>query len=279
MAAVTANGPYFTKENGMKKKLFTLVMCALMAFGLAACGGEGAKTEEPKAIDEHAMSIVAKGFEKRADVITKNGGDLSSADNMKEAIQAEIDNDAQLKSAKFDDSKMQEAVLAYVNSLDAQMEVLDNTQYQSVDFFEKWQPAYDNRSALLKALVDNYGLTVGEKYQSDFNEVIKNGSSVQKKTEIDDQLKALLASAEVEKINDGYGYFTYTTVIENTTDYSYDNLFLIFALYDADGVRLGEAYASTNAMPKGEKIKFEGGTNIDAETVKIEVQPYYDATE
>ena len=149
----------------MKKKLFTLVMCALMAFGLAACGGEGAKTEEPKAIDEQAMSIVAKGFEKRADVITKNGNDSSNADNLKEAIQAEIDNDAQLKSAKFDDSKMQEAVLAYVNSLDAQMEVLDNTQYQSVDFFEKWQPAYDKRSALLKALVDNYGLTVGEKYQ------------------------------------------------------------------------------------------------------------------
>lgn len=263
----------------MRKRLFTLVMCALVAFGLATCGGGGTSTEEPKAIDEQAMSIIAKGFEKRADVITKNGGNSSNADDLKEAIQAEIDNDAQLKSAKFDDSKMQGAVLAYVNSLDAQMEVLDNTQYQSIDFFEKWQPAYDNRSALLKALVDDYGLAVGEKYQSDFNEVIKNGSSVQKKTEIDDQLKALLASAKVEKIDDGYGFFTYTTVIENTTDYSYDNLFLIFALYDADGVRLGEAYASTNAMPKGEKVKFEGGTNIDAETVKIEVQPYYDATE
>lgn len=42
IAAVTANGLYLTKENGMKnKKLIVIVACVLVVLGIATNGGSG----------------------------------------------------------------------------------------------------------------------------------------------------------------------------------------------------------------------------------------------
>ena len=51
----------------------------------------------------------------------------------------------------------------------------------------------------------------------------------------------MLSSANFEKSDDGYGLYTYTAIVENTSDISFENVYLNVALYDADGVRAEEA--------------------------------------
>ena len=115
-------------------------------------------------------------------------------------------------------------------------------------------------------------------HQDEFKELIANGTSVQKENETKDAIEGLLNNVTFDKSDDGYGYYTYFAVIENTTKYSFKNVSLILALYDADGVKAEEVYASTNSWAPGEKVKFEASSDVNAAQVKPSFQ-YYDVDE
>ena len=146
--------------------LFVLIICSL-GF-ISACSENAANSEKPKYVDDKAMNVIAAGFERRSDVIESNANDDDphSTENIQEAIKAEIENDKELKNARFKDSKMQQDIITYLNLLDDQLKVTEDYSQSSSDYYEEWNKVYDKRSAQLKKLVDNYGLEVGEKYEA-----------------------------------------------------------------------------------------------------------------
>lgn len=254
--------------------LFALLICSL-GF-ISACSQNAANSEKPKYVDDKAMNVIAAGFEKRSDVIESNANDDDphSTENIQEAIKAEIKNDKELKNARFKDSKMQQDVITYLNLLDDQLKVTEDYSQSSSDYYEEWNKVYDKRSEQLKKLVDNYGLEVGEKYKDDFDDLIKNGRSVAEKTRNEDAINSLIQGANFEKSDDGYGLYTYTAVVENTSGISFSNVSLTLALYDADDIKAEETYANTSAWAPGEKVKFEAMSDVDAVRVVASVSSY-----
>lgn len=266
------------KRNITKKMpmmgLLVLLICSL-GF-ISACSQNDANAEKSKYVDDKAMNVIAAGFERRSDVIESNANDDDppSTENIQEAIEAEIKNDKELKNARFKDSKMQQDVITYLNLLDDQLKVTEDYSQSSADYYEEWNKVYDKRSAQLKKLVDNYGLEVGEKYEDDFNDLIKNGKSVAEKTRYEDAINSLIQGANFEKSDDGYGLYTYTAVVENTSGISFSNVSLTLALYDADDIKAEETYADTSSWAPGEKIKFEAMSDVDAARVVASVSSY-----
>ena len=254
--------------------LLVLFICSL-GF-ISACSQNATNSEKPKYVDDKAMNVIAAGFEKRSDVIESNANDDDphSTENIQEAIKAEIKNDKELKNARFKDSKMQQDVITYLNLLDDQLKVTEDYSQSSSDYYEEWNKVYDKRSEQLKKLVDNYGLEVGEKYKDDFDELIKNGKSVAEKTRNEDAINSLIQGAYFEKSDDGYGLYTYTAVVENTSGISFSNVGLTLALYDADDVKAEETYADTSSWAPGEKVKFEAMSDVDAARVVASVSSY-----
>ena len=256
------------KRNITKKMpmmgLLVLLICSL-GF-ISACSQNDANAAKSKYVDDKAMNVIAAGFERRSDVIESNANDDDphSTENIQEAIEAEIKNDKELKNARFKDSKMQQDVITYLNLLDDQLKVTEDYSQSSADYYEEWNKVYDKRSAQLKKLVDNYGLEVGEKYKDDFNDLIKNGKSVAEKTRYEDAINSLIQGANFEKSDDGYGLYTYTAVVENTSGISFSNVSLTLALYDADDIKAEETYADTSSWAPGEKVKFEAMADVDA---------------
>ena len=246
------------------KTVLAAVVSLVFIVGAAGCGNTQ-KDDGPDYADDEAMSIIAKAYQKRSDVLDQyeQKKDTDSVKHVKDAVQAEIDNDEPLKERQFKDSKLQEKVITYINLLEDSQKVNEDYSYLSSDCSTEWTKVYDKRSALLKDFVDNYKLTVDS-----------NGSSVKKKTETEDALNNLIASATFEKTDDGYGYYAYSAVIENISGIDFGTVNLILALYDADGVKAAEVYASTNAWPAGEKVKFETGSDADAAQVKASVDHY-----
>ncbi len=57
-------------------------------------------------------------------------------------------------------------------------------------------------------------------------------------------------------------------------DISFGNVSLVLALYDADGVKAEETYASTSSWAAGEKVRFEAIGSVDAAQVKASVSNY-----
>lgn len=264
----------------MRKRIIAVLVCALVVLGIAGCSQQS-QTTEPQTADATAMSTIASGFEKRQDLLADQeaAGTSDSAESLKALVQAELDMDNALKDAKFDDTQMQEDVLAYINVLNESLDVLNNTGYGTADYYTRWTKVYDERTALLKKFVDDYGFTVDSKYQSILDDMVANGTSVQSKNEADEELAALFDNVTFDKTDDGYGWYTYDAVVENTTSRTYKNLTLTLALYDADGVRQGETYATVSTWAAGEKARFEASSDIDAATVKVEIPEYYNVEE
>lgn len=266
------------KRNATKKQpmmgLLVLLVCSLGL--ISACSQNDANAAKSKYVDDKAMNVIAAGFERRSDVIESNANDDDphSTENIQEAIEAEIKNDEELKNARFKDSKMQQDVITYLNLLDDQLKVTEDYSQSSADYYEEWNKVYDKRSAQLKKLVDNYGLEVGEKYKDDFNDLIKNGKSVAEKTRYEDAINSLIQGANIEKSDDGYGLYTYTAVVENTSGISFSNVSLTLALYDADDIKAEEIYADTSSWAPGEKVKFEAMSDVDAARVVASVSSY-----
>lgn len=266
------------KRNITKKMpmmgLLVLLICSL-GF-ISACSQNDANAAKSKYVDDKAMNVIAAGFERRSDVIESNANDDDphSTENIQEAIEAEIKNDKELKNARFKDSKMQQDVITYLNLLDDQLKVTEDYSQSSSGYYEEWNKVYDKRSAQLKKLVDNYGLEVGEKYEDDFNDLIKNGKSVAEKTRYEDAINSLIQGANFEKSDDGYGLYTYTAVVENTSGISFSNVSLTLALYDADDIKAEETYADTSSWAPGEKVKFEAMSDVDAARVVASVSSY-----
>lgn len=266
------------KRNITKKMsmmgLLVLLICSL-GF-ISACSQNDANAAKSKYVDDKAMNVIAAGFERRSDVIESNANDDDphSTENIQEAIEAEIKNDKELKNARFKDSKMQQDVITYLNLLDDQLKVTEDYSQSSSDYYEEWNKVYDKRSAQLKKLVDNYGLEVREKCEDDFNDLIKNGKSVAEKTRYEDAINSLIQGANFEKSDDGYGLYTYTAVVENTSGVSFSNVSLTLALYDADDIKAEETYADTSSWAPGEKVKFEAMSDVDAARVVASVSSY-----
>lgn len=254
--------------------LLVLLICSLGP--ISACSQNAANSDKPKYVDEKAMNVIAAGFEKRSDVIESNANDDDphSTENIQEAIKAEIENDKELKSAKFKDSRMQQDVITYLNLLDDQLKVTEDYSQSSSEYYDEWEKVYDKRSAQLKKLADSYGLKVGDKYKDDFKDLIRNGKSVAEKTRNEDAINALIQGANFEKTDDGYGLYTYTAVVENTSDISFSNVSLTLALYDADDIKAEETYTSTSSWAPGEKVKFEASSDVDAARVVASVSNY-----
>lgn len=260
----------------MMKKVFAAILSIALITGVSACGEK--KAEGPDYADDEAMSVISEGFNKRSaliDTLKGQGKDTSESKNLQQIIQTEIDNDKPLKARQFKDSKLQEQVIAYLNSLDDQLSVVRKYSSTSAEYSQAWNEAYDKRSAILKTFVDKYGLKVDSKYQDTLDDLVRNGNSVQEKNETDQVINGLISSAKFDRTEAEYGgYYTYTAVIENTSKINFGNVSLLLALYDADGVKAGETYATTSSWAAGEKVRFEAGTDIDAAQVKVSVSGY-----
>lgn len=257
-------------------KVSAVVMSLFLVFGMAACGGAG-ENEGPDYIDDKAMTIIAEGFETRSDTLDRNDPgttDEEYAAYLKTAVQAEIDNDVELKNAQYEDSELQEAIISYLNLLDDSVEVIDTYPASSIEFSESWQEIYNERSVLLATFVDEYGLTVGDSYQSALDEIIKNSNAVEENAAVEEAIETLVSGLSFEKTDDGYGWYTYAAIGENTSDYNFGNVTLTLALYDADGVKAEDTYASTSSWASGEKVRFETMSDVDAQDIKVSVDHY-----
>ncbi|WP_143252372.1 FxLYD domain-containing protein [Bifidobacterium pseudolongum] len=247
----------------MTKRVINVMTALGLALSLGACS-QNTKNEGPDYADDEAMNVIGQGLSKRFAIVDT---DETGAAVVKKGVQAEIDTDSPLKNRQFEDSKLHENVISYINVLDESMDVLANYQYQSAEYYEHWEDVYDKRTQILKTFVDKYGLKLQGEDQETLDELVANGASAAKERNEKETIDKMISSTQFEKKDDGYGNFTYTAVIENTSDLSFENVNVVLGLYDADGVKQ-ESYAHVKTWAPGEKVKFEAYSNCDATEIK-----------
>lgn len=199
------------------RKVFSIIVALLVVVGLAACGSQQQANDEPDYADDEVIAAIAKGLEARSDVIYSQTAEVQdSSDGLKAAVNAEYNVISPFKDRQYQDSKLQEVAISYINSVSDQISVLDTYSYGSTEFYEKWEEVYNKRTTIIKELADNYSLALDENHQSVLDDLVKDGGVAAQKSAADEAINSLISNATFEQTDEGYGNYTYSAVIENT---------------------------------------------------------------
>ena len=275
----------------MKKATVLLASC-MIGTGLlfTGCSGnqqESKQEEEIHYADEDFVKDMAKGLEARWTLNEQDESkegydaiDLQSSeykDMMISYINAELDCIGKYKDEKFEDSKLQEEAISYINLLNDHIEICD---YIPVDYYgkylEEFQPIYDGRSKIIQDMADNYGLTVSDKFQSNLDEFKTNSKLVQEKDAQEQAIDSMLSNITFEEVPDEYAgdWKTYQGVVENTTGSDFSTFAVNINLLNADGVIVETAYDQVSNFTNGAKAQFEFSTDKEFTSTEVTVQYY-----
>ena len=275
----------------MKKATVLLASCmigtGLLFTGCSGSQQESKQEEEIHYADEDFVKDMAKGLEARWTLNEQDESkegydaiDLQSSeykDMMISYINAELDCIGKYKDEKFEDSKLQEEAISYINLLNDHIEICD---YIPVDYYgkylEEFQPIYDGRSKIIQDMADNYGLTVSDKFQSNLDEFKTNSKLVQEKDAQEQAIDSMLSNITFEEVPDEYAgdWKTYQGVVENTTGSDFSTFAVNINLLNADGVIVETAYDQVSNFTNGAKAQFEFSTEKEFTSTEVTVQYY-----
>ena len=260
----------------MFKKSFIAAVSLAALLALGGCAQQAPEEEGPDYADDEAMALIADGLEARSDVAEQQILDGTTGTNAsyQEAVQTELDIVSPLRDRQFEDSELQERVLAYINILNDSLDVVANYPVSDANFLLKWAEVYDERTALINGFVTDYGLALDAEHQSVLDEMSANGAAAIQQDAVDEAVGSMVESLVFEKQSDGYGYFTYVSTAQNTSGYSLENVSIVLSLYDAEGVKVKEAYVNTTSWAVNETVRFEGFGDVDAVQIKPTLQYY-----
>lgn len=275
----------------MKKATVLLASCmigtGLLFTGCSGSQQESKQEEEIYYADEDFVKDMAKGLEARWTLNEQDESkegydaiDLQSSeykDMMISYINAELDCIGKYKDEKFEDSKLQEEAISYINLLNDHIEICD---YIPVDYYgkylEEFQPIYDGRSKIIQDMADNYGLTVSDKFQSNLDEFKTNSKLVQEKDAQEQAIDSMLSNITFEEVPDEYAgdWKIYQGVVENTTGSDFSTFAVNINLLNADGVIVETAYDQVSNFTNGAKAQFEFSTDKEFTSTEVTVQYY-----
>lgn len=275
----------------MKKATVLLASCmigtGLLFTGCSGSQQESKQEEEIHYADEDFVKDMAKGLEARWTLNEQDESkegydaiDLQSSeykDMMISYINAELDCIGKYKDEKFEDSKLQEETISYINLLNDHIEICD---YIPVDYYgkylEEFQPIYDGRSKIIQDMADNYGLTVSDKFQSNLDEFKTNSKLVQEKDAQEQAIDSMLSNITFEEVPDEYAgdWKTYQGVVENTTGSDFSTFAVNINLLNADGVIVETAYDQVSNFTNGAKAQFEFSTDKEFTSTEVTAQYY-----
>lgn len=258
--------------------LTSVFLCFSICVLLSGCSNSN--SDEPDYADDEVMAAVADGLEKRWDIADQHetNGTSRTSESLSEVTQAELNVISDFRDRQFEDSKLQEAIISYINKLEEMNQLTVEYPVDSDEFYEGWTRAYDERLVMLKNFVDTYGLEVDDSHADQLSDMMLEANVAVKHSETEEAINSLVSSLVFEQVDEGYGYYSYTATAENTSEYSFVDVGLILSLYNADGVMVQEAYAGVNSWPLGEAVVFETGGEVDTSQIKVSLE-YYDVAE
>ena len=128
--------------------LFAAAACALLLVGCAGGNGNQGETEYA---DDAFIASLAKGYEARDTLIEQSAKEKGSVEYYEKLVDAELNQVEQYQTAQFQDSKLQETAIAYINALKDQrvaagLYSTDNDQYKKdwqlvpiLPFIRQWR--------------------------------------------------------------------------------------------------------------------------------------------
>lgn len=272
-------------ERMMKKKVVAIVAVVMIAaMSMFGCAQQ-TENNEPEYMDEAFLSDLGKGLEARWDLNEQyekeNPDGLDTSESMKSYVQAELDAVGGYANAQFEDSRLREYAVSYINILNDCLEAADSYNPNNIDSLTKWSSLYDERTMLLQEIFENYEVTISEEHQSNLNDVLSNGKAAQKTEEVKTSLQAIADSAQFAFEPDEFGnVYNGTATVTNNTGMDFATVTFDVQMYDENGVRTESTVAAVNNWGNGETVVLTAYLSSGVVPASVKVVPnYYEVAE
>lgn len=246
----------------MIKKIFVLFVAILFIGGCASSQPK----EAEKTYDNDFITALAKGLDARWVVADK---DLAQKNLFNTEFtkypQFELKEIEEYKDKKFEDDKLKELAITYINEL---KETQKSAEGDDVD---GWKLHQNKRLSLLISINNLKEIPVKNKDR--LKEMLSDGHKVEKENTKQEAIKNLISSVKFEVDQEKSNQFSteYYAIVENTTEYNIDYVDLLITLKDSNDVNFRTTYASQSNWKKGTKVRFEF-TDFDQKLAKYEIQ-------
>lgn len=250
------------------KKFYSivLVLCLILStLVFTSCGSS-------KSVDVQFEEDLMKGLSARWELTSadENEGidDNDTKGEYESYINAELDVISKYKEETFEDEELGELAKLYIDVLERSKDTLDY-----FGNYEKWGVAWDevynDRTELLLKLNDKLEIQFADEGdQENFDGMLSEGKVV-------NSVRKIMETTKFEKTASDYGWNTYTAIVENTTDETFDYFSFELKLKDKDGVTIETTYASTDNWAPEDKVKFEFETDAAFSEMEIVGCDYY----
>lgn len=191
---------------------------------------------------------------------------------MKSYIQAELDAIGEYPNAEFEDSKLHELAVSYINILNESMEAADSYNTSNYDSLMTWQDIYNKRTIILKDILENYEVKTSDKHEDARNTILSNGKAAQKSEDVEAAFQSIADSIEFTFASDEYGNNMHgKATVSNNTGMDFKTVLFDVQMYDEAGVRTDSTTVSTNNWNNGETVVLDTyvPSGIAPATVKV----------
>lgn len=242
------------------KKRYTLLLVALLMIltTFVGCGSS-------KSTDEQFKADLMKGLSARWELTDSDDEEENyypDKSDYEAYIAAEYDIISAYKDQAFEDEELGELAIAYIDVLERSKTSLDD--FGNVDKWTAiWNEVRNDRIEIL--------LKLNEKLEIQFTDDAdqENWEGLLSEGKVVKSIREIMETTKFEKTASDYGWNTYTAVVENTTDETFEYFSFELKLKDKDGVTIETTSAYTDNWAPGDKVKFEFETDTEFSEMEI----------
>lgn len=241
------------------KKIRLILSIILGLFIISGCSNDSKiKTTTSSSKEEFADKAFLEDFKQglydRWDYQNGKESDKDYETNLKtyykKLADKELDSIKKYKNAKFKDSQLHEYALSYINNLE-KSKTLSKEDYIAFEFSDgdvvdnmsiAYGKVYSKRIMLIRNIVNKYDVKTDKKHKESLSEVLDNAKLADKKQQ------------EIESVNNIFKNVTftknpnddteYTAVVENNTNFTFDNILCSYRLLLSDNTVVNTSYIS-----------------------------------
>lgn len=260
------------------KRLLTALLSITMIAGLVCLSGCGSDTINSSFADQQFINDLSEGLEARWDKSDQKPEGPTSVEEIREYIQLELDEIESYETAKFNDQKLRNNALAYIEVLHESYEHADYAL--SDENYELWQDYEKQRRKLLQLFMRDNDLSLSGKHQDDLEEYVERGETTATQEAKVSAIANMLASLEykeilgdaraqaIAKARGEEGPATYVATFTNTTNYHIIKLTLDLRLINKDGKVVDNHGVTFKNLKPGDSSEIKLTTDKDFVTIQ-----------
>lgn len=261
------------------KKWIALALACMMIVSLAACETqEPEESTAPQYCDEAFLEDFTTGLMARWDLTDKadtaENKDKSERELRTEYVHAELDLLEPYRTGLFQNTKLQEQAIAYINLLQDQLDALDYFNVDPSKYYDLWEDAYNKRTQMIADMITTYNLQFPEAYSETVNDMLTNAKVVTEQSELKEKAQQMVDNLQFELVQNDYGLKTYRAVIENTTNETFSDFMVDVSLINEDGILVATEFAMIENLSPGMKGYIEFMTDVEFARYEVHLNGY-----